>query len=55
MEEVISVTKECSYNGVDYIIQVKGQADVLVIELEQKYDTSFWRNTFTASYIEELT
>jgi hypothetical protein len=34
---------------------VRAQADVLSIELEQKYDTSFWRNTFTAAYIEDLT
>ena len=55
MDEVIQITKDVSFNSYDYIINVKAQSDVLVIELEQKYDTSFWRNTFTASYIEELT
>ncbi|KAL4485080.1 hypothetical protein ABPG72_014600 [Tetrahymena utriculariae] len=55
MEDIVDFRTEGTFQGQDYIVIIKAFNEQLQIHLESKYEPVWWNNTFTASYLEDLT
>jgi len=53
--ENIEKVAEMAFHGVTYIIKINSTDDILNIEIEDKETGNIWKNSFSATYIEEIT